>query len=260
MVSSAYYPRLLQAPQSSFFLFGARGSGKSTWAHRLFPDAHSFDLLDEELFHSLLLDSGQFAAELRTVAPGSWVIVDEIQRIPSLLNEVHRFLENAGLRFVLLGSSARKLKTAQTNLLAGRALHKTLYPFTPEELGGDFRLEDVLRYGSLPLVWGAQTKRETLQAYIQLYVREEIRAESLVRNLPGFTRFLPLRHSSTDRRLMCRAWLGMQVSPGPLPVDTSIFSKIPYSHSGCLRLRQSSECVNGSIQNSTGLIQVLSGP
>lgn len=192
MVSSAYYPRLLQAPQSSFFLFGARGSGKSTWAHSLFPDAYSFDLLDEELFHSLLLDSGQFAAELRTVAPGSWVIVDEIQRIPSLLNEVHRFLENAGLRFVLLGSSARKLKTAQTNLLAGRALHKTLYPFTPEELGGDFRLEDVLRYGSLPLVWGAQTKRETLQAYIQLYVREEIRAESLVRNLPGFTRFLPI--------------------------------------------------------------------
>ena len=183
-----YYPPL----RAAFFFLALGGSGKSTWARSLFPAAHSFDLLDEELFHALLLDPGQFAAELRTVAPGSWVIVDEIQRIPSLLNEVHRFLENAGLRFVLLGSSARKLKTAQSNLLAGRALHKTLYPFTPEELGGDFRLEDVLRYGSLPLVWGGQTRRETLQAYIQLYLREEIRAESLVRNLPGFTRFLPI--------------------------------------------------------------------
>jgi predicted AAA+ superfamily ATPase len=101
-------------------------------------------------------------------------------------------LEQAGLHFVLLGSSARKLKTAGTNLLAGRALQKTLYPFTPEELGKDFHLEDVLHYGSLPLVWQSQTKQETLQAYVQLYLREEIRAESLVRNLPGFTRFLPI--------------------------------------------------------------------
>lgn len=192
MDSPIYYPRLFQAPRGSFFLFGVRGSGKSTWAKQRFPRAHVFDLLDEELYHSLLLDPGKFAAELRTLPRGSWVIVDEVQRIPSLLNEVHRFLEQAGLHFVLLGSSARKLKTAGTNLLAGRALQKTLYPFTPEELGKDFHLEDVLHYGSLPLVWQSQTKQETLQAYVQLYLREEIRAESLVRNLPGFTRFLPI--------------------------------------------------------------------
>lgn len=190
--SSDYYARLFQAPRSSFFLFGVRGSGKSTWARQEFPDAHVVDLLDEELHHELLLDPGRFADELRTLPPGSWVIVDEVQRIPSLLNEVHRFLEQAGLNFLLLGSSARKLKTAGTNLLAGRALQKTLYPFTPAELGKDFRLTEVLRYGSLPLVWQSQTKRETLQAYVQLYLREEIRAESLVRNLPGFTRFLPI--------------------------------------------------------------------
>lgn len=192
MVSHLHYPRLFQPPRNSFFLFGVRGSGKSTWAQQQFSKAPVFDLLDEELHHSLLLDPGRFAAELRTFPRGTWVIVDEVQRIPSLLNEVHRSLEQAGLRFVLLGSSARKLKTAGTNLLAGRALQKTLYPFMPEELGKDFQLEDVLRYGSVPLVWQSDTKAETLQAYVQLYVREEIRAESLVRNLPGFTRFLPI--------------------------------------------------------------------
>lgn len=173
-------------------MFGVRGSGKSTWARQQFPQAALFDLLDEDLAHSLLVDPGRFAAELRICARGTWVIVDEIQRIPSLLNEVHRSIEQAGLRFVLLGSSARKLKTAGTNLLAGRALQKTLYPFTPEELRKDFRLEEVLRYGSVPLVWQSATKAETLHAYVQLYLREEIRAESLVRNLPGFTRFLPI--------------------------------------------------------------------
>ncbi len=192
MVSSSHYPRLFQAPRSSFFLFGVRGSGKSTWAQQQFPKAPVFDLLDEDLHHSLLLDPGRFAAELRTIPRGTWVIVDEVQRIPSLLNEVHRFLEQAGLRFVLLGSSARKLKTVGTNLLAGRALQKTLYPFTPEELGKDFHLEEVLRYGSVPLVWQSDTRAETLQTYVQLYLREEIRAESLVRNLPGFARFLSI--------------------------------------------------------------------
>ncbi len=192
MLSQMHYQRLFQAPRSSFFLFGIRGSGKSTWARQQFPQAHFVDLLDEELHQSLLLDSGKFAGELRTRARGSWVIVDEVQRIPSLLNEVHRFMEQVGLRFVLLGSSARKLKTVGTNLLAGRALQKTLYPFTPEELGKDFRVEEVLRYGSLPLVWQSETRQETLQAYVQLYLREEIRLESLVRNLPGFTRFLPV--------------------------------------------------------------------
>lgn len=192
MVSRTQYARLFHAPRNSFFLFGVRGSGKSTWAQHQFPKAPVFDLLDEDLHHSLLLDPGRFAAELRTFARGTWVIVDEVQRIPSLLNEVHRFLEQAGLRFVLLGSSARKLKTAGTNLLAGRALQKTLYPFTPEELGKDFHLEEVLRYGSVPLVWRSDTKAESLHAYVQLYLREEIRAESLVRNLPGFTRFLPI--------------------------------------------------------------------
>jgi predicted AAA+ superfamily ATPase len=123
---------------------------------------------------------------------GSWVVVDEVQRIPGLLNDVHRFIEERGLRFCLLGSSARKLKTAGTNLLAGRALRRQIFPLVPEELGSDFKLEEVLRTGSVPLVWDSPDRRATLEAYVQLYVREEIRGEALVRNLPGFVRFLPI--------------------------------------------------------------------
>ena len=121
-----------------------------------------------------------------------WVVIDEIQRIPSLLNEVHRLIEERGLRFALLGSSARKLKTAGTNLLAGRASRKAMYPLVPRELGADFKLDDVLRYGSIPLVWTAEDRREVIESYTQLYLREEIRAEAVVRNLPGFVRFLPV--------------------------------------------------------------------
>lgn len=186
------YPRLLEAPRSSFFLFGARGVGKSTWALERFPEAHRVNLLDEGLYQRLLADPGLFADMLRPLPEGRWVVLDEVQRIPGLLNEVHRFIEEKGLRFALLGSSARKLKTAGTNLLAGRALWKTMLPLVPEELGEDFDLERVLGIGSIPLIWTAQDSLETLKAYVQLYLREEIKAEALVRNLPGFVRFLPI--------------------------------------------------------------------
>ena len=191
-MSQPNYPRLLSRPQSSFFLFGPRGVGKSTWTRDKLSGAHRIDLLDEGLYHNLLADPWLFAAELNTLPRKSWVVVDEIQRLPSLLNEVHRFIEGPGLRFALLGSSARKLKAAGTNLLAGRALRKQMFPLMPQELGADFDLESVLRFGSLPLVWRAGDRRATLLAYVQTYLREEIRAESIVRNLPGFARFLPV--------------------------------------------------------------------
>jgi uncharacterized protein len=185
-------PRILVAPKGSFFLFGARGVGKSTWARETLAGAHRFDLLDEGLFQNLLADPGLFGAELRTLGPDRWVVVDEVQRIPGLLNEVHRAIEELGLRFALLGSSARKLKTAGTNLLAGRALWRTMYPFVPEELGDAFDLETTLQFGSIPLVMASEDRAATLGAYVQLYLREEIRGEALVRNLPGFVRFLPI--------------------------------------------------------------------
>jgi predicted AAA+ superfamily ATPase len=184
--------RIIKVPEQSFFLLGPRGSGKSTWLRATFPDAHVIDLLSEETFQRLLTNPGQFADELRAVSTGRWVIVDEVQRLPNLLNEVHRFMEEKRMKFVLCGSSARKLKRARVNLLAGRALRRSMHPFVPEELGEKFDLEETLRYGSLPIVWDSAAKQETLSAYVQLYLKEEIQAEALVRNLPGFARFLPI--------------------------------------------------------------------
>ena len=192
MVTNLNYLRLLKPPRQSFFLFGMRGVGKSTWARGAFPDARRFDLLDEGLFQSYLRDSRLFGRELLRIPAGQSVVVDEVQRLPALLNEVHRFIEDRGLRFALLGSSARKLKQAGTNLLAGRALRRVMHPLLPQELGVDFDLREVLRFGSLPIVWQSPTKEESLEAYVQLYLKQEIQAEALVRNLPGFSRFLPV--------------------------------------------------------------------
>ena len=186
------YHRLIEPPGQSFFLFGMRGVGKSTWARATFPGAMYVDLLDERLYQDLLADPSLFAQSIQHLAPADWVVVDEVQRLPALLNEVHRFIETHRLRFALLGSSARKLKAAGTNLLAGRALKKAMFPLTAAELGTAFDLDKVLRYGSVPLVWTNDAPRAVLEAYVQLYLREEIRAEALVRNLPGFVRFLPV--------------------------------------------------------------------
>ena len=184
--------RILEPPKGSFFLFGPRGTGKSTWLATTFPQAHTINLLDEARYQSYLADVGLFASELRALAPETFVVVDEVQRLPVLLNEVHRHIEEHGFRFALCGSSARKLKRGDTNLLAGRAVRRFMHPFLPEELGDAFDLDKTLRWGTLPVVWGAAGKRDALEAYVQMYLREEIQAEALVRNLPGFARFLPV--------------------------------------------------------------------
>jgi predicted AAA+ superfamily ATPase len=138
MVSHAPYARLLATPRESFFLFGVRGVGKSTWARTVFPNATRLDLLDEGIYQAYLRDPRLFAGELRQRRRGEWVVVDEVQRLPILLNEVHRAIEERGLRFALLGSSARNLKSAGANLLAGRAVRREMHPLLPEELGDDF--------------------------------------------------------------------------------------------------------------------------
>jgi predicted AAA+ superfamily ATPase len=192
MVARVTYARILTPPKGSFFLFGPRGTGKSTWIRENFPKAHVVNLLDEARYQAYLADFGLFAAELRALRPRSLVVVDEVQRIPALLNEVHRHIEEHGLRFVLCGSSARKLKKEGTNLLAGRAVRRIMHPLMPEELGRDFDLNEVLRWGSLPVIWTAAGRKDALEAYVQMYLKEEIQAEALVRNLPGFARFLPV--------------------------------------------------------------------
>ena len=186
------YTRRFASPGQSYFLLGPRGCGKTTWLRATFKDAYFVDLLSEDRFQRLLVDPGRFADELRAVPPGRWVVLDEVQRLPALLNEVHRFIEEKRLQFVLCGSSARKLKRAGVNLLAGRALRRAMHPFVPEELGDSFDLETALTEGLLPLVWDSSDRAETLTAYGQLYLKEEIQAEAVVRNLPGFARFLPI--------------------------------------------------------------------
>jgi predicted AAA+ superfamily ATPase len=186
------FSRLQEFPPKSSFLLGPRGTGKSTWLRSILPDAHTVDLLSAEVYQRLLVDPAQFANELRALADGQWVVVDEVQRLPELLNEVHRFIEEKRLRFILCGSSARKLRRAGVNLLAGRALNRQMHPFVPEELGERFDLDEAMRVGLLPIICMSEAKEETLTSYAQFYLREEIQAEALVRNLPAFARFLPV--------------------------------------------------------------------
>lgn len=186
------FPRLLRAPESSFFLLGPRGTGKSTWLRTHYSKAHWVNLLDESLYQSYLADIRQFATEIQALRRGSWVVVDEVQRIPALLNEAHRFIEERGIRFALCGSSARKLRRGGVNLLAGRAVQHFMHPLLPVEMGKAFNLDETLHWGSLPVVWSADDRKRTLSSYVELYLKEEIQAEALVRNLPGFARFLPV--------------------------------------------------------------------
>ncbi len=190
--NAAIIDRIFQPPKGSYFLFGPRGSGKSTWLRRLHGDAYWVDLLDEGRFQRYLVDPALFAAELDALPDRSMVVVDEVQRLPNLLNTVHQKIEAKRLRFALSGSSARKMRRAGVNLLAGRAVRRTFHPFVPEELGSAFRIDRALEIGTLPLVWNGEDPAATLQAYVQLYLKEEIQAEAATRNLAGFARFLPI--------------------------------------------------------------------
>ena len=186
------YQRLTKSSSKSFFLFGARGTGKTTWLKKQFKNAKWIDLLDEGLYQNYLSFPGEFREAIEATPKSKIIIVDEVQRLPNLLNEVHRSIEADNRRFILCGSSTRKLRRAGTNLLAGRATRRNMYPFLPEELGNDFNLNEVLTYGSIPLIWQAENKKEALKDYTQMYLREEIQAEAIVRNLPAFARFLPV--------------------------------------------------------------------
>ena len=187
-----YLDRRIVNPGQSFFLFGPRGTGKTTWVKHEFPQAHEINLLDESLYQSYLADISRFTDELRGRKEESWVFIDEVQRLPNILNEVHRFIEEAGLKFVLTGSSARKIRRGGVNFLGGRAVFRQLYPFMPAELGSSFDLDTVLSFGSIPLIWNSTNRKASLEAYMQMYLKEEIKAEALVRNLPGFARFLAI--------------------------------------------------------------------
>jgi len=183
--------RLLKAPERSFFLFGPRGVGKTTWLRRVFPDTPFFDLLDPSLSLELSQNPGNLEAMIGKMPEDSWIIIDEIQKIPDLLDEVHRLMETRGWKFALCGSSARKLRRRGTNLLGGRAITRNLDAFSYKELGDAFDVDFSLQWGFLPWVQLDQKNaRDILNAYVNTYIKEEIKEEGIVRSLPPFLRFL----------------------------------------------------------------------
>ena len=184
-------PRLLQRPDRSFFLFGPRGTGKSTWLERVLPDALRLDLLDASLFLELSRDPHRLEALVGSRRAGAWVVLDEIQKIPALLDEVHRLMESRRWRFALCGSSARKLRRGGANLLASRALTLAMEGFSAAELGHEFDLDSALNWGLLPFVRNEpDAATDILAAYVNTYLKEELQAEGLIRNVPPFVRFL----------------------------------------------------------------------
>ena len=182
--------RFFDIPAQSCFLFGPRGTGKSTWLRHRLPDALFLDLLEPALHRSLNARPERLR-ELMAGSPGAEaVVIDEIQRIPELLTVVHALMEEPSPpRFVLTGSSARKLRREGVDLLGGRAVHRTMHPFMAAELS-DFDLGQALQTGLLPLVMAATDPADVLAAYASLYLEQEVRAEGLTRNVGNFTRFL----------------------------------------------------------------------
>ena len=204
------YKRLLNIPQdsrSSAFLFGPRGCGKTYWVKLHFPKAIYLDLLNQDLF----IKYSSRPSSLREDIPegfSDWIIIDEVQKVPEILNEVHRLIEEKGYRFILTGSSARSLRRRGVNLLAGRALLYHMHPLTPQELENDFNLEESMRFGLLPKVIHNEDAKHYLASYITTYLREEILQEGILRNLETFSRFLeiasysqgsPINYSSIAR-------------------------------------------------------------
>lgn len=181
--------RHLLAPTESFFLFGPRGTGKSTWTRQQLPAALHIDLLRESTFVELLGHSGRLEAMADAVA-ASVIVIDEVQKLPQLLDEVHRLIESRNFTFALTGSSARKLRRSGVNLLAGRARTLTFHPFAPSELGPAFRLPHAIQYGLLPTVWATPDPWDYLRGYVGTYLREEVQQEALVRSLASFHRFM----------------------------------------------------------------------
>ena len=191
------FKRNLTLPQSgteSFFLWGPRQTGKSTLLRATYPDALWIDLLKAEEFrrygsHPELLRQ---EIEAEPLDPNRQIVIDEIQKVPALLDEVHWLIENRGLHFALCGSSARKVKRGGANLLGGRAIRYALHGMSASELGDDFDLNRLLNHGYLPRIYEANRPGRMLEAYIADYLKEEIAAEGLVRNLPTFSDFLDI--------------------------------------------------------------------
>jgi predicted AAA+ superfamily ATPase len=186
------FNRLLKLPlngNSSIFLFGPRGTGKTSWLKINLQDYIYLDLLDYSIYSSLVANPNRLDAMIPKDYD-KWVIIDEVQRVPELLNEVHRLIEGRKIKFILTGSSARSLRKKGVNLLAGRALKYHMHPLVIQEVGESFKMENALTYGLLPKIFSEDNPKKYLESYVQTYLKEEIQQEGLARNIGSFNRFL----------------------------------------------------------------------
>lgn len=190
------FTRSLRLPPSgteTFFLWGPRQTGKTTLLRGTYPDALWIDLLKAEEYRRYLQNPELLRAEFAigsSALSSRQVVIDEVQKVPQLLDEVHWLHENRGVHFALCGSSARKVKRGQANLLGGRAVRYELYGLTSQEIGRDFNLDRMLNHGYLPRVYESDRPQRLLNAYVADYLKEEVAAEGLVRQLPIFSEFL----------------------------------------------------------------------
>lgn len=183
--------RFFTAPQDHFFLLGPRGTGKTWWTRWQYPAALRLDLLDPGTLRTLAARPERLRERLDAEPHVEHVVIDEVQKLPELLEVAHLLIEEKrGVQFIFTGSSARKLRRGGVNLLGGRAAQRTLHPFMAAELGQGFCLENALQLGMVPVVLGAAEPAEILRAYNGLYLREEVQAEGMVRNVSSFSRFL----------------------------------------------------------------------
>lgn len=186
------YKRILSIENEyhdSAFLWGARQVGKTTWLTSQYPNCRVYDLLRPSEFERLLRRPEILSEELESFGEGDTVIIDEIQKLPQLLDEVHSLIQRKNIRFILSGSSARKLKRIGTNLLGGRATREQMFPLVSAEIP-DFDLVRAVNNGMIPRHYMVQNPWERLRGYIGVYLNEEIREEALTRNLQTFSRFL----------------------------------------------------------------------
>ena len=181
--------KLLEIREDSMFLWGPRQTGKSTLLKQLFPDAPYYDLLKSEVYTLYKMKPSRLRDECMMMDEGEVVIIDEVQKIPELLDEVHWLMVNRGIHFILCGSSARKLKRSGANLLGGRAIRKTLHPLVSAEIP-DFDIDKAVNVGMLPRHYLSSSPAKRIQAYVGDYLQQEVIAEALVRNLDSFTRFM----------------------------------------------------------------------
>jgi uncharacterized protein len=193
VADSKYIPRIINPPEESYFLLGPRGTGKSTWLLHQYPKATRIDLLlgeEERRFSAYPEKIRDIAAAL---PEGSTLILDEIQRVPRLLPEIHFLIEEKkGIQYIMTGSSSRKLRRSVSDLLGGRALLRQMGPFLASELKGNFSLEKAIKTGLIPLIWESTHPQQRLLDYLHFYLKEEVQAEGLVRQIGDFSRFLEI--------------------------------------------------------------------